>query len=149
MSEDLIAVAREEIEAFNEGDWERLASALASDCVHEEMSTGRRVEGADQIVELNRGWKDAFPDARGTVTDAFACGDRVALCITWEGTQSGALPLPNGGEIPATNRQVTVYGCQVFQVADGKISESRHYFDMLGMLEQLGTVSPEALAQAG
>ena len=97
---------------------------------------------------MNRGWKAAFPDATGTVTDAFACDDRVALQVTWQGTQSGPLALPVGGQVPATNRKVNVQACQVLRVADGKIVEASHFFDVLGMLEQMGTISEEALAQA-
>jgi steroid delta-isomerase-like uncharacterized protein len=148
MSEDLVAFAREEIEAFNAGDWERLRATYASDSVYEEPGTQRRLKGSDAILEANQGWKSAFPDAHGTVTGAFACGDRVALEITWEGTQSGALQVPGGGEIAPTNRQVTIQACQVMRVADGKIVENRHFFDMLGMFEQLGAVSAEELAHA-
>jgi len=83
------------------------------------------------------------------VTDAFACDDRVTARMTWEGTQSGALELPGSGELPATNRRMTMHGCQVYRMADGKIAESIHYFDMLGMLEQLGTIKAEELAHAG
>lgn len=149
MSEDLIQAAREEIEAFNAGDWDRLAAGMTDDTVHEEPATGRRVQGRDALLELNRGWKEAFPDAAGTVTDAFACGDRVALQITWNGTQSGALPLPGGGQIAPTGKRVTVQGCQLFRIADGKIAEAVHYFDMLGMMEQLGAVRAEELAHSG
>jgi steroid delta-isomerase-like uncharacterized protein len=149
MSEDLIRIAREEIEAFNAGDWDRLAAGVTEDTVHEEQATGRRVQGRDALVELNRAWKDAFPDATGTVTDSFACGDRVALRITWEGTQSGPLGMPGGGQIPATGKRVTVPACQVFTIVDGKIAESAHYFDMLSMLEQLGTIQAEQLAHTG
>jgi ketosteroid isomerase-like protein len=72
----------------------------------------------------------------------------VAIQITWEGTQSGPLQVP-GGEIAPTGRKVTVQACQVMRVEDGKAVEACHYFDMLGMLEQLGTVSAESLAHAG
>jgi steroid delta-isomerase-like uncharacterized protein len=149
MSEDPIRAARSEIDAFNAGDWDQLAAAVTEDTVHEEPGTGRRAEGRDAFIELNRGWKEAFPDAKGTVTDEFSCGDRVALRITWEGTQSGALELPGGGQIPPTNKRVTVHGCQVFRIADGKVAESAHYFDMLGMFEQLGAINAEELAHAG
>ncbi|MGH2824037.1 MAG: ester cyclase, partial [Thermoleophilaceae bacterium] len=135
MSEDLIQAAREEIDAFNAGDWDRLAAGVTEDTVHEEPATGRRVQGMDALIELNQAWKAAFPDARGTVTEELACGDRVVLRITWEGTQSGALELPGGGQIPPTGKRVTVYGCQIFRIEDGRIAESVHYFDMLGMFE--------------
>ena len=149
MSEDLIQAAREEVEAFNAGDWDRLTAAVTEDTVHEEPATGRRVEGIDALIELNQGWKAAYPDAKGTVTDAFASGDRVALRITWEGTQSGALELPGGGQIPATDKRVTVHACQLFRIVDGKVAEGIHYFDMLGMFEQLGAIKADELAHAG
>jgi steroid delta-isomerase-like uncharacterized protein len=149
MSEDLIALAREEVDSFNAGDFDRMRALLAPGCVYDEAATGMRAEGPDAVIEVNEGWRAAFPDATGTVTDVFACGDRVAVEITWEGTQSGALALPGGGEIPPSNRRATVRACQVMTAAEGKFTEIHHYFDMLGMLEQLGTVSAESLAHAG
>jgi steroid delta-isomerase-like uncharacterized protein len=149
MSEELIRAVREEIEAFNAGDWDRLAAAVSEDVVHEELATGQRVEGRDAFVKFVRAWKEVYPDAKGTVTDAFACGDRATFRITWEGTQSGALELPGSGEILPTHRRMTMHGCQVYRMADGKIAESVHYFDMLGVLEQLGTIKAEELAHAG
>jgi steroid delta-isomerase-like uncharacterized protein len=148
VSEDLIAVAREQIEAFNADDWERMRSCLAPDSVYLEPGTQRRLEGADAILEVNEGWKAAYPDAKGAITDAFACGDRVAIQVTWEGTQAGPLGLPFGAEIPATSRHVTLQACQVMRIEEGKILEACHYFDMLGMLEQLGTISEDAFATA-
>jgi steroid delta-isomerase-like uncharacterized protein len=148
MSDELIALGRDEIAAFNAGDWDRMRGMLAPDCVYEELATQRRIEGPDAIVEANQGWKAAYPDAEGTVDDVFACGDRVVVQVTWQGTHRGPLTLPEG-EIAATNKRVTIPACQVMRCADGKITELRQYFDMLGMLEQMGTVSADALAHAG
>ena len=53
--------------------------------------------------------------------------------------------MAEGGQIPPTGKRVTVHGCQIFRVADGKIAESVHYFDALGMLEQLGAITAEEL----
>ena len=149
MSDDLIAILRENVEAFNAGDWDSFRATLADDSVYEEPGTQRKVEGPDAILELNQGWRAAFSDAKGTVTDGFACGDRVAVQIIWEGTQTGELGLPGGAVIPATNQRVTVQACQVARVVDGKIAETTHYFDVLGMLEQMGALSEEALSHAG
>jgi steroid delta-isomerase-like uncharacterized protein len=130
-------VARESVEAFNAADWERYAAAFAPDAVYEEPGTQRRAQGVEEVVTLNKGWKDAFPDARGTITNAFATDDSAALEITWTGTQSGPLQSP-GGDIPASNRSVVIKAAQVMTIEDGKIKENQHYFDMMGMLEQLG-----------
>ena len=147
MSEELIALAREDLEAFNSGDFDKMRGLLAPDSVYVEPGTGRRIEGPDAILEVNQAWKAAFPDAHGTITDSFACGDRVALQIVWEGTQTGALPVP-GREIPPTGKAIRTEACQVMRIADGKVAEACHYFDMLGMMEQLGALSADAAAHA-
>jgi steroid delta-isomerase-like uncharacterized protein len=149
MSEELIAQAREQTEAYNAGDWDRLRAALTSDSVYRELGTGRTLNGPDEIVAANQGWKEALPDSRGTVTDAFACGDRVGLQVTWEGTHSGALPLPGGGAIEPTGRSISVPAIQIFRMSDGKIQECCHAFDMMTLLDQLGTVSADSFAGAG
>ena len=137
--QEQIDVGQEEVEAFNDGDWERFGATYTEDAVYDEPGTQRRVEGRDEILEVNRAWKQAFPDAHGTVTNVIAGEDAVTLEITWEGTQEGALAMPQG-EIPPTNRRATVKAAQVLKMADGQIKENHHYFDMMGMLQQLGVV---------
>jgi hypothetical protein len=68
--------------------------------------------------------------------------------ITWEGTHTGPLATPDGGEIPATGRKVTIHACEVYRIEGGKVAEACHFFDMLGMLEQLGVMSGEAATTA-
>ena len=130
-------VAREQVEAFNADDWDRFRATLSTDSVYDERATQRRLEGQDAIIDANRGWKEAFPDAHGTVDRAMADNGTVTLEITWEGTQSGAFPTP-GGELPPSNRHVTVKAAEVFDIEGDKVKEAHHYFDMAGMLQQLG-----------
>ena len=137
--QDLIRVARESVDPFSAGDWQRFKATIAPDAVYQELATQRRVQGADQIVQTVQGWRQALPDSRGTVTRALASGDTVVLEITWEGTQTGPLETP-GGSIPPSGKRVTVQAVQVLTVQGDKIKENRHYFDMLGLLQQLGAV---------
>ena len=95
------------------------------------------VEGTEAILEINRSWREAFPDAHGTIQRAVAANGTVTLEITWEGTQSGALQTPEG-ELPPSNRRVTIKAAEVFDIEDDKVKEAHHYFDMAGMLQQLG-----------
>jgi steroid delta-isomerase-like uncharacterized protein len=132
-----IDVARENIEAFNAGDWERFKATLAEGSVYDELATQRRLVGHEAIIDANRAWREAFPDATGTVQRALADDGMVTLEITWEGTQSGPLHMPTG-DIPASNRQVVVKAAQVFDVEGDKIREVHHYFDLMGLLQQIG-----------
>ncbi len=135
--QDPIRVARENLEAFNAADWERLRATLTPDSVYDEVATQRRLQGADEIIEAFKGWKQAMPDAKGTVTNAVASGNTVTQEITWEGTQTGPLVGPGGTIPPSGKRQVT-RAAWIATIEGGKITESRHYFDMMALLQQLG-----------
>ena len=137
---DAVKLAREGVDAFTAGDWERFKAPLSPNSVYEEPATQRRIKGADEITQAVQGWKKAFPDAKGTVKNAVASGDTVTLEITWEGTQSGPLESPEG-TIPASGKRVAVEAVQVVRVENDKVTETRHFFDMLGLLRQIGASS--------
>ena len=133
----MVKVAREQVAAFNSGDWERLHAGLAADCRYDELGTARTIAGPEQIVELFKGWKQAFPDAVGTVTSAVASGDMVALEVTWNGTHTGPLTTAEG-TIPASGMRQETPAAFFFIFALDKIKASRHYFDSLTLLKQIG-----------
>lgn len=134
---DNLAVARESIEAFNRGDWESFKQTHAENSVYDEIATQRHVEGRDAIMQLNQEWKSAFPDANGTIERAIESGDTVTLEITWRGHQEGPLQMPEG-QLPPTGRAVEMKAADVLEIHDGKITSEHHYFDMAGMMQQLG-----------
>jgi steroid delta-isomerase-like uncharacterized protein len=130
-------LAEQEVDAFNRGDWDTMARLYGEHGVYHEIATGQHLEGADQIAAAFEAWRDAFPDARGTITNSVSAGGQVIQEVTWQGTQDGVLRTSEGS-IPASGKQVTIYAVQVLQSKDGQIQEHRHYFDMLGMLQQIG-----------
>jgi steroid delta-isomerase-like uncharacterized protein len=136
-AEAMVKFAREQIDAFNNGDWERVHAGLAPDSRYNELATQRKVEGPDQIIELFKGWKTAFPDAAGMVTSAVGSGDTVALEVTWKGTQTGPLGTAKG-TIPASGKRQETPAAMVFTFEDGKIKDSRQYFDLMTLLKQIG-----------
>ena len=136
-AEAMIKIAREQVDAFNSGDWERVRAGLASDSRFDELGTERKVEGPEKIVELFKGWKQAFPDATGTVTSAFASGDTAALEVTWKGTHTGPLTTAEG-TIPASGKRQETPAAIFLTFEGDKIKESRHYFDSLTLLKQIG-----------
>jgi steroid delta-isomerase-like uncharacterized protein len=137
--EEATSLTEQDVDAFNRGDWETTRRLYAPDAVYDEIPTGRRLEGTEEMIEGLQGWHEAFPDARGTITNSFSVGDQVVQEVTWEGTQSGELETPQG-PIPASGRWVSVRAVQLFRCEDGQITENRHYFDMLGMLQQIGAM---------
>ena len=134
---ELVKIAREQVDAFNKGDWEQLRATLASDSRYDELGTERKIEGPEMIVELFKGWKKAFPDAVGTVTSAVASGNKAALEVTWTGTHTGPLGTAEG-TIPASGKRQETPAAFFFVFEGEKIKESRHYFDSMTLLKQIG-----------
>lgn len=135
--QDLIRIAREYVDAFTAGDWSRLRATLAPDAVYDELATHRRIQGPDPIVEAWQGWKQTFPDAKGTVTNSLASGDKGVLEVAWEGTQDGPLA-GAGGTIPPSGKRVQLDGGMIFTFQGDKIKELHNYFDLMTILQQIG-----------
>jgi hypothetical protein len=76
---DSARIGADVVEAFNQSDWGRLRACLSDNVIYEETGTGRRVTGADEYVELCRGWKQAFADVAGTIQRSVANDDLAAL----------------------------------------------------------------------
>jgi len=135
--QEVIKVARENIEAFSAGDWQRLKTVLAPNVVYHEVGSQRHLQGADQMVQAYQGWKQAIPDGKGTIRTAFSSGNSVLIEVTWTGKQTGPLVGPSG-TVPPSGKAWTVQGAQVITIEGGKITELHQYFDMLTILQQIG-----------
>jgi steroid delta-isomerase-like uncharacterized protein len=136
-TDEIVKLAREQISAFNSGDWELMRGNLASDSRYEELGTERTAEGPEKIVELFKGWKTAFPDVVGTVTSSVASGNKAALEVTWKGTHTGPLTTAEG-TIPASGKPHETPGAVFYTFEGTKIKSSRQYFDSLTLMKQIG-----------
>lgn len=146
MAADAIKLAKDGVDAFNRADWEKTRALTSPGVVYVETATGRRVQGIEAFIEVATAWRAAFPDAKGAVTSAIAAGDTAVIEITWTGTQTGALATPMGSSIPATGKKMDVTAVQIVHTSGGKITETRHYFDLMTMLTQLGVLPAPAHA---
>lgn len=135
--EDKSRIAEGLVEAYNNGDWERFRASHAPDVVYEEIGTGQRVEGMDEYMQLLEGWTQAIPDGAATIRRTVESGDIVVMELVWEGTQTGALQTP-GGTLPASGRQIEVEATMWSDFEGDKVRETRHYVDIMTMLQQLG-----------
>ena len=127
------------IDAFNEGDWDRLEEHLARDVLYTETGTGRRVEGAAAYLDLCRGWKEAFPDVTGTVTNAATGDDNAVLEIRWDATHTGPLETP-AGVVPASGKRIAVDASFWTRDEGDSIQEIHHHLDVLALLQQIGAL---------
>ena len=60
----------------------------------------------------------------------------MAIELIWEGTQSGPMAMPEGQELPPSNKHMTVKSVEVIEIEDGKIKVLRHNFDLMTILRR-------------
>jgi steroid delta-isomerase-like uncharacterized protein len=71
-------------------------------------------------------------DARFTIEDEIAEGDRVAVRLTASARQVGEFM-----GMPATGRTYEIGEIHIFRIRDGKVAEHWHQFDVPTMMKQL------------
>ncbi|HEY8287165.1 MAG TPA: ester cyclase [Chloroflexota bacterium] len=128
-------------DAFNARDWNAAAALSAPDAEFVNVATGQTFRGPSGIQEFLQGWATAFPDSRVETTLVIADDRGAAMEFTGRGTHTGTLESPVGA-IPATGRSVVVPFSQVLEFQNGKITHGRLYFDLGGMLQQMGLMPP-------
>ena len=128
---------RKHLAALATSDWDAYKADLAADCVYEEIASRKRVTGIDNYLAAIKVWKTAFPDLTATVKKVFESGDTIVAELEWAGTHKGPLETPFG-TLPATNKFGRVGAVLISRAKDGKIAETRHYFDQLTVLAQIG-----------
>jgi steroid delta-isomerase-like uncharacterized protein len=89
---------------------------------------------------LAASWR-AFPDLAFDMGAGFLAveGDRAAFSWRMFGTNTGPLDPP--GFAP-TGRSIDVHGMDLVRMVDGRIADYRAFYDMQGLVRQLGLVPP-------
>lgn len=121
--------------AFDAGDENALRDCYAEDAVLEAPGAVRIV-GRLEVAEYNIAFMRAFHDVEVTTHLRVEKDDLVVEEYTMTATHSGVLALPHG-DVPPTNRRISLRVAEVYQVARGKIAESHLYFDQALLLNQL------------
>ena len=135
MSEDNKALVRRLIEeGINKGNERVIEELVAPNFATREESM--RTVGVEGFKEMVAAFRPAFPDARMTIEDVIAEGNKVITWAYFTGTHRGPLE-----GIPPTGKQVKVKDVDLYRIENGKIVESATTFDRLGMLKQLGIIS--------
>ena len=123
------------------GNWDALDEFVAEGYIGYDPSQPEPIRGRDGIRANLQQYLDAFANARVSVDDQIAEGDKVATRWTGRGTHTGEF----AGTSP-TGKDVTVSGLTISRLEDGMIVEEWTTWDALGMLVQLGAVPAAATA---
>lgn len=140
-----IQIVRRTFENLNKHDLDANDSLVANDV--KTMGPGAaRSMNLDEGRMYTKRFFDAFPDLRFDVMDIVAQGDKVAVSWVAKGTHKGVLVSPSGENIPPTNRTATTPGATFYEFRNNKIVRQDIYWDMVGLLVQLGVLSEQSIA---
>jgi hypothetical protein len=99
---------------------------------------GEPIRGSGAIEQYEDGIRLAFPGGNLTVARPVVRGDQTALEWAYRGTHAGPLALA-GRVVPPTGTQIELRGASFLRFnAQGLIAEEHRYYDIFGLLEQLG-----------
>jgi steroid delta-isomerase-like uncharacterized protein len=124
--------------------WNTQNADLAGELYTEDFTRITPDQTQNGVEELMAAISDAhttYPDFNVTRGDELVL-DGNHLVVTW--TASGTNTGPLDDEMPATGKSVSVDGVAVLTLTDdGKVSQERTFFDLLGLYQQLGfTLQP-------
>ena len=122
---------------FDQRDADGMAATYADDAVLT-AATGERAEGKRAILDYWVQLSRAFSDKAGEVGRSSETADTYFGEITFRGTNTGDLTMPDGSSIPATGKPVEVRGVEFARVRDGKLVEPNMGWGSLVMMCQLG-----------
>ena len=125
-------------EAWCKGNVDALNEVYARDYVYHRPPLAD-LQGLEEVKQKFLGTRDAYSDIEAEYDEMIAEGNSIAYRWTWKARHTGQSPtLP----IPPTGKAVTLIGCTVVHIEDGKVIEEFEYADYLGILQQLGVVPP-------
>jgi steroid delta-isomerase-like uncharacterized protein len=125
-------VGRYLTEVWGKGDEEAARELIAEDYVDHHPPPGA-TPNRDGLLQAIRVVGAAFADIEVIVEDVLVDGDRVADRWTLRAVHRGAF----FGLAP-TGRRVTLVGMDFHRLADGRIVETWHLEDIMGLLRQRG-----------
>jgi steroid delta-isomerase-like uncharacterized protein len=95
--------------------------------------------GLEQSKKFLADILSSFPDLHTSIEEILVEGDAIAYRWVLKATHTGFSPsLP----IPPTGKEVTLIGCSLLHVKDGKFVDEWEYWDQTALLEQLGVLPP-------
>lgn len=133
MATDNIALVKRLVdEVWNKGNL-KVADELSSSTsgFHDPMSGD--LTTLDAFKKHVQNVRTGFPDMRVAIDDIAVSGDKVYMRWTVTGTHKGPFM---GAD--ATNKRGVTPGMSVSRIQGGKIAETWMFYDVLGLLQQLG-----------
>jgi steroid delta-isomerase-like uncharacterized protein len=130
------AIIRRYIEVgWSTGDMSAVEEAIAPNYRRHQPNMVMPVESEKDLEQLIGMYRAGIPDFDLKIQHIVAEGDWVVTRVIGRGTHTGEL-----AGIPPTGKSLDFTASDIFQMADGKVIESWHNVDDLGLLQQIGVI---------
>jgi predicted ester cyclase len=125
-------------EAWLKGNLEALDEVYAADYVWHRPPFPV-ISGIEAVKKSIEQMRSAYSDIQIVYEEMVGEGSTIAYRYSIRAMHTGVTPtMP----VPPTNKEVTLVGCVVVHITDGKIVEEFEHSDYLGFLQQIGVVPP-------
>lgn len=129
--ENKILVRRFIEQVINNRDLETAGDYMAEDVVEQVPFPGQG-PGLAGLKDVLRGLFATFPDMHWTIDEQIAEADKVLTRFIWTGTHEGEF-----FGVPASGREVSVWGMVIDRVGSGVVVETRILMDTAGLMRQI------------
>jgi steroid delta-isomerase-like uncharacterized protein len=131
------SVVKKYVDTWCRRDLEAWIETFATDGVVREPGSEEQPVPKEKLKDYLKGLEAilvGFPDAKWETVSLNAISEKLAV---WQwifrGTNTGAFE----GH-PPTQRKVVLHGCEILEIANGKIRSVQAYYDLLSFQKQLG-----------
>lgn len=131
--------ARQSIQAvWNDGQFQLIDELFAEDFVQHHTAAGPNIADRTEYRSFIGALREAMPDLTTTIYTTVADGDEVVVHFALSGAHTGGTMRG----VEPTSQRLEWEGMILYRFRDGQISEAWIQYDELGLLSQLGIVSP-------
>jgi steroid delta-isomerase-like uncharacterized protein len=142
LREERERIVREHMESENVHDFDTTIGTF-SHPRYEIVPTGEVYDGEEEVRRYFADTRAAFPDQRNELIALYHAEEAVIVEFWLRGTHQGPLR-----GIPATGKEFECRTLAIFLFDEDRIACERVYFDLLGILGQLG-LAPDTLTTSG
>jgi steroid delta-isomerase-like uncharacterized protein len=122
-------------EVWNGGNLDFAEECFTQDYVNHDPSIPEEIRGPEGFKHNVAAIRSAFPDFHMRIVDQVAEAEKLVTRYVITGTQEGEL-----AGIPPSGNRIEVAGMGIDYFRRGKICESWEYYDVLGLMQQLGAI---------
>ena len=106
---------------------------------------GHVIKGLAAVKKADAGINTVYPEKIFNIQEIFAYEERVIVYWVCDGMHNGEFK-----GIQSKNKEFTITGLNIYLISQGKIETIWHFWDRLGIFEQIGEVHvPPSLVKSG